>query len=189
MGAMRCKYTRNCERFNQGTKELEKLEAGDSVIIQNQNGRHPTRWEKTGRVVEVLKFDQYIVKVNGSGRLTRRNRRFLRKFEQSPYISRQFTDLVTPENHSNPAMGTAREAQPRREPNPVSPMRENQDEREPIQWEPIQADTPCRPARTGAALKRLEDFNAKGTVEKKFAEKMAAAGEGRVTRSKVTTDD
>ena len=107
--AMRCKYTRNCEKFNQGTKELSKLEAGDSVIVQNQNGRHPTRWDKTGIVVEVLKFDQYIVRVNGSGRLTRRNRRFLRKFEQSPSIAKKFTDLVTPENTHSPTVEPSRE--------------------------------------------------------------------------------
>ena len=31
--------------------------------------------------MEVLPFDQYIVKVSGSNRLTRRNRKFLRAYE------------------------------------------------------------------------------------------------------------
>ena len=36
--------------------------------------------DKTGRVVEVRQFDQHVVRVDGSGRMTVRNRKFLRKF-------------------------------------------------------------------------------------------------------------
>ena len=32
-------------------------------------------------MVEALPFDQYLIKVDGSGRVTRRNRRFLKRFE------------------------------------------------------------------------------------------------------------
>ena len=37
------------------------------------------RWNKSGKIVEKLDYDQYLVKVDGGGRLTRRNRRFLKK--------------------------------------------------------------------------------------------------------------
>ena len=47
--------------------------------IQNQKGNDPKRWSKSGKVIERLDFGQYLVKVDGSGRVTRRNRRFLRK--------------------------------------------------------------------------------------------------------------
>ena len=53
------------------------LRCGNRVFIQNQGGRHPRKWNKVGTVVEALDFDQYNVKVGGSGRITRRNRRFL----------------------------------------------------------------------------------------------------------------
>ena len=33
-----------------------------------QTGRHPTRWDKTGIVVEVLQYHQYGVRTDGSGR-------------------------------------------------------------------------------------------------------------------------
>ena len=42
---------------------------------------HPSqdKWDRTGVVVEVLPYDQYRVKVDGSGRVSLRNRQFLRK--------------------------------------------------------------------------------------------------------------
>ena len=59
---------------------LPPLVVGDCVRIQNQTGPHPTKWDKTGIVVEVRQFDQYVVRVDGSGRVTLRNRKFLRKY-------------------------------------------------------------------------------------------------------------
>ena len=49
------------------------------VFVQNQVGNKPRRWDKTGTIVECKDFDQYLVKMDGSGRLTLRNRKFLRK--------------------------------------------------------------------------------------------------------------
>ena len=49
------------------------------VFIQNQTGNKPRRWDKTGTVVECKDFDQYLDKVDGSGRVTLRNRKFLRQ--------------------------------------------------------------------------------------------------------------
>ena len=39
------------------------------------------KWDHTGIVVETKPHDQYVVKVSGSGRLTLRNRRFLRRYQ------------------------------------------------------------------------------------------------------------
>ena len=50
--------------------------------VQNQNGNSPLKWDRTGQVVQVGDHDQYIVRVDGSRRLTKRNRKFLRKFEK-----------------------------------------------------------------------------------------------------------
>ena len=49
------------------------------VQIQNQKGNDTKRWNKSGKIIERLDYDQYLVKVDGGGRITRRNRRFLRK--------------------------------------------------------------------------------------------------------------
>ena len=53
------------------------------MLIQNQNkdtGR-PNKWDRQGTIIAIKDNDQCLIKVDGSGRLTLRNRRFLRKLE------------------------------------------------------------------------------------------------------------
>ena len=74
------RYLKSIEDPPTEGSKLQPLKENDKVLIQNQTGKSPLRWEKTGTVVEILPYDQYIVKVSGSNRLTRRNRRFLRAY-------------------------------------------------------------------------------------------------------------
>lgn len=76
-------------RWDEHTQGLTPLKCGDTVLVQNQTGRHPTKWDKSGTVVEVLQFHQYAVRTDGSGRLTTRNRRYLRKYDPLPYAATQ----------------------------------------------------------------------------------------------------
>ena len=69
---------REIEKWSEHTKRLPALVVGDRVRVQNQTGM--LKWDKTGIVIEVRQFDQYVVKVDGSGRVTLRNRKFLRKY-------------------------------------------------------------------------------------------------------------
>ena len=78
--ALRNRHMKTAERLSEHTRHLPPLTVRDHVRIQNQTGPHPTKWDKTGIVVEVRQFDQYVVKVDGSGRVTLRNRKFLRKY-------------------------------------------------------------------------------------------------------------
>lgn len=78
--ALRNRHMRAAERWSEHTKRLAPLAVGDHVRIQNQAGQHPLKWDKTGTVIEVRQFDQYVVKVDGSGRVTLRNRKFLRNY-------------------------------------------------------------------------------------------------------------
>ncbi len=78
--ALRNRHMKMAERLAEHTKRLAPLTVGDRVRIQNQTGPHPLKWDKTGTVVEVRQFDQYVVKVDGSGRVTLRNRKFLRRY-------------------------------------------------------------------------------------------------------------
>ena len=57
------------------------LAKGDYVAAQNGEGSHQKRWDKTGQVMQKLPFRQYHVKIDGSNRLTLRNRKFLRRIE------------------------------------------------------------------------------------------------------------
>ena len=78
--AMRCRMTRTCEKLNEHTRKLQPLQVSDHVFIQNQHGAHSSKWDKSGKIIDVKPHNQYLVKVNGSGQVTVRNRRFLRKF-------------------------------------------------------------------------------------------------------------
>ena len=87
--ALRVRYCRGKERWSEHTKELSKLSVGDKVLIQNQWGtpKMARRWDRSGVVLEVGEYDQYQIKVDGTGRITTRNRRFLRKVQ--PYQPQQ----------------------------------------------------------------------------------------------------
>ena len=78
--ALRNRHMRSAEKVCEHTRRLPPLAVGDTVRIQNQTGNHPLKWDKTGRVVEVRQFDQYLVRIDGSGRTTLCNRKFLRKY-------------------------------------------------------------------------------------------------------------
>ena len=73
-----------------GKRELKPLSIGDSVQLQNQTGNHPGKWFNTGVVAEVLPNRQYHVVVDGSRRVSLRNRRFLKKINP---VSRKIFDL------------------------------------------------------------------------------------------------
>ena len=77
--ALAVKFAQVEKTLGGGARNLPDLKVGDMVQIQNQHGNNPKRWCKSGKIVERLEFNQYLVKVDGGGRLTRRNRRFLKK--------------------------------------------------------------------------------------------------------------
>ena len=78
--ALRNRHMRCVERLSLHTHRLSPLTVRDYVRIQNQVGPNPTKWDKTGVVIEVKQFNQYEIRVDGSGRVTLRNRKFLRKY-------------------------------------------------------------------------------------------------------------
>ena len=77
--ALRTRYQGCQARLTEHSKSLPGLLVGDRVMIQNQSGNKPTKWDRSGVIVEIRDFYKYIVKVDGSGRLLLRNRRFLKK--------------------------------------------------------------------------------------------------------------
>ena len=104
--AMRARNVRNSERLTEHTVRLQPHKVGDRVFIQNQTGNQPLRWDRTGIVIEEKHFDQYAVKVDGSGRDTLRNRKFLRKFDKIvvdhiPGTTRTVQPLKTLNNAEN----------------------------------------------------------------------------------------
>jgi len=78
--ALRTRFARSVEKLNSHVRQLPQLQTGERVFIQNQTGPHPNKWDRSGVVLEPLGHDQYSVKVDGTGRVTKRNRRFLRQY-------------------------------------------------------------------------------------------------------------
>lgn len=77
--AMRKRQSTAHAKWSEHTGGLSPLKCGDRVHIQNQHGSHPGKWDHTGVVTQVLQYHQYTVQMDGSGRLTTRNRRHLRR--------------------------------------------------------------------------------------------------------------
>lgn len=72
------------ERWSEHTRQLLPLHDGDNVFIQNQSktGKAAKKWDKVGVIIDDRKahIDQYLVRMLGSGRITVRNRVYLRKY-------------------------------------------------------------------------------------------------------------
>ena len=56
--AMLTYFSRLSECLNQSARHLPSLSIGDCVLIQNQHGSNPTKWDKSDIVIEVGDFDQ-----------------------------------------------------------------------------------------------------------------------------------
>ena len=79
--ALRSRFIKTSEVLNRHSRNLRQLYTGDRCFVQNQTGPSPKRWDRTGIVIEAHPHDQYTIKIDGSGRLTTRNRKFLRYFQ------------------------------------------------------------------------------------------------------------
>ena len=74
-------------------RKLSELAPGDTVYIHDQHGPTPRKWNKSGTVIESLPYNSYLIKVDGSNRLTKRNRQFLRQFR--PFNSQPVAGMST----------------------------------------------------------------------------------------------
>ena len=77
--ALAHRYGKVEEKLRGRCRKLIKLEVGDLVQIQNQKGNEPLKWDRSGVIIERLPYDQYTIRMDGSGRMTLRNRRFIIK--------------------------------------------------------------------------------------------------------------
>ena len=81
--AIKSRLIQSCGQLEQGSRELPLLREGDQVLVQNQNKSNTRfkKWDQQGTVIALNDKDQCLVKVHGSGRVTVRNRRFVKKFK------------------------------------------------------------------------------------------------------------
>ena len=126
------------EAWSEHTKKLPPLPVGTKVLIQNQVGNHPRRWERTGKVVEARDHDQYTVRVDGTGRVTLRNRRFLRSFQPITRAAPTQTPLPPPPNANTRLKSLPVQTFPT-QPIPLEQAPPVQQHEEPVYDQPIQA--------------------------------------------------
>lgn len=77
----KAKNAASLQRYNNISKDLQPLTPRDKVLILTP-GKSP-RWSLSGVVVMNLPYRRYKVKLDGSGRIIIRNRRFLRTYDGS----------------------------------------------------------------------------------------------------------
>ena len=86
--ALRLRFAKQADELRPRTRDLGQLPVRSSVMLQNLCGNDPKKWDRSGQVVEPLPHDQYLVRMHGSGRVVRRNRRHLRQVITLPEASR-----------------------------------------------------------------------------------------------------
>lgn len=64
--ALKARYVKSMEHLNEHFQLLQPLKVGDNVLIQNQTGNRPNKWDHSEVVVEVKDYDQYLVKLSGN---------------------------------------------------------------------------------------------------------------------------
>ena len=78
--ALHYRHVRHMERWTKNTHQPPPFKVSNRVRLQNQTSHYPSKWDKTGLFLEVCQFNQYLVRMDGSGRATLRNSKLLRKF-------------------------------------------------------------------------------------------------------------
>ena len=86
---------------------IDQLQIGSTVAIYNTQRTSKKHQHKTGTIVEILPHKQYKIKLNGSGRLTLRNRRFLHQTTShfdinNPTPSAMVPVPLNPDTSANP---------------------------------------------------------------------------------------
>ena len=147
--AIRLRNEKSTVRLNFDSRSLPPLQIGDRCLIQNQHGRYPRKWERSGVVVKIFPFDKYELKVDGSRCLTRRNRKFIRRLKTASTAIqraplRYWDSHSVPTTESNPNLTISHENNPT-----------DGDGNQP------RPDTPPRPF-IPYMVKRLDQFNKTG---------------------------
>ena len=95
-------------RYDADKHDLSPLKVGDEVILQNQTGPHPKRWQRYGFVTEVCPNRQYYVKISGSNRVLLRNRKHLK-------LNKLFQESGVRRHLENPVINPSTLSPPQRE--------------------------------------------------------------------------
>ena len=146
------------ENYNSSAHSLKPLEIKTMVLINNTKPHSHSRWDRQGIIVEVLPYRQYKVKINGSGRIVLRNRKFLKPING---------DQIKLKPSLSPTLPTNNES----DTNPLVPTHNTPNTDQQIRLEEnaspnsvtVYTDQPL--SKMPRALKRLQSFNKPGLKE------------------------
>ena len=99
------------KRWSHNTRDLDALPIGTPVSIQNQTGNHPNKWDKTGIILENQPHSKVVIRVDGSRRITTRNRRFVRQLNPALRMGASPKSVMRKEKKSNPVSRKERKNQ------------------------------------------------------------------------------
>ena len=148
--------------YNAKSHTLQPLQTQAPVRIQNKR-----KWDRTGRIVEVLPHRQYRVRVDGSGRVVLRNRRFLRLSPHAPpatIIPSADRPNVGPA-YMSPGTQPQQTTVESEEADPISEPSTEADETTHVTVQEIPAAAPPDVAKLPKALRDIADFNNRGAKE------------------------
>ena len=87
------KHIASGEIWSRGVREKDKLSVGDCVSVQQLAGKSRNKWNLSGAVVDIAGPESYWIRLDGSGRLSKRKRQhikpifpFLKQLEKSTSI-------------------------------------------------------------------------------------------------------
>ena len=171
--AQRNKYIE--DRYNAHAHDLEPLQVQTNVRIQENK-----RWLKTGQIIEVLPNRQYLIKMDGSGRITRRNRRFIKQTDKSEtsniIISPQYRngpnessnqEVPSPQTQSQHPEPTQTPPPPSHIPTaqtPESPQTQHPEPTQPPQTPPSSRNQ-SRQTKIPRLVKEIKSYNKAGNTE------------------------
>ena len=163
IGMARLKVDRK-ETYDMNKSDMEPLNNGDVVIIQNMTGPHHTKWMPTGTVIESTGHRQYRVKVDGSSRLLLRNRKNLKKIKPIMESKTLKSRVIMPSQELLPQHRSRRCTSPW-PPRPQAsvllqprshPQHKPRGKRPGLRRGRITGRTPCRPSRPPAGRRPVE---------------------------------
>ena len=138
--------------YDRKARLLHPLKIGQQVLVQRENGK----WKDQGIIAEVLPFRQYRIRMLGSGRVTLRNRRFIKVCESLPSTLNPNDEKLISEVQK-PSTNEEETFQQMPIDKQLVPD---------IQKPQRQENVPTNPVpRPSNMLKRLGDFNNKGLKE------------------------
>ena len=111
-----CKAHKKIMARKSTQRNFPLLQPGTKVRIQNQTNHE---WDRTGTVIEVLKYRQYTIRLDGSGRLSCRNRIHLKPIHDSTPVT-PLVQPVPPVPGTSPIDSTTTENHVRRSARPLN---------------------------------------------------------------------